>query len=151
MIAGSASEHATAVLVGPKAVLIRGPSGSGKSRLAWDLLQAARRGDVLFARLIADDRVALSAVHDRLIAAAPAQIAGKMELRGSGIRSVPHEAFGIIGFILDLADKSAQRLPDENARYATILGVTLPRLGVAPGTAPLPLLINELEHRAGTR
>lgn len=149
MIAGSSSEHATAVLIGPKAVLIRGASGSGKSRLAWQLLDAAQRGKLLFARLIADDRVALTAVHGRLIAAAPAQIAGKMEFRGAGIRNVPHEPFGIVGFILDLADKSAARLPDETARFTTILGVTLPRLGVAPDGAPLAALINELEHGLG--
>ena len=49
-----ATIHASAVLVGPKAVLIRGPSGSGKSRLAWDLLIAATQGLVPFARLVAD-------------------------------------------------------------------------------------------------
>ena len=30
--------HASAVLAGTKAVLIRGPSGSGKSLLAWNLI-----------------------------------------------------------------------------------------------------------------
>ena len=30
--------HASAILVGPKAALIRGPAGSGKSRLTWGLL-----------------------------------------------------------------------------------------------------------------
>ena len=36
------SVHASAVLVGDRAVLIRGPSGSGKSRLAFDLILAGR-------------------------------------------------------------------------------------------------------------
>ncbi len=36
--------HASAVLVGARAVLIRGPSGSGKSRLALALLHAAAQG-----------------------------------------------------------------------------------------------------------
>jgi HPr kinase/phosphorylase len=39
-----ASVHASAVLVGDRAVLIRGPSGSGKSRLAFDLILAGRAG-----------------------------------------------------------------------------------------------------------
>ena len=83
---GSGSEHATAVLAGPRAILIRGPSGSGKSKLAWDLLEAAREGKLHFARLVADDRVALSALNGKLIASAPQTIAGKIELRGSGVR-----------------------------------------------------------------
>ncbi len=37
-----ASVHASAVLVGARAVLIRGPAGAGKSRLALDLLTAAQ-------------------------------------------------------------------------------------------------------------
>ena len=42
----SPSVHASAVLVGDRAVLIRGPSGSGKSRLAFDLILAGRAGQV---------------------------------------------------------------------------------------------------------
>ena len=38
--------HASAVLVGDRAVLIRGPSGSGKSRLAFDLILAGRSGQI---------------------------------------------------------------------------------------------------------
>ena len=45
------------MLVGARALLIQGPSGSGKSRLAFTLLQAAEVGQLSFARLIADDRV----------------------------------------------------------------------------------------------
>ena len=41
MTADASTIHASAVLVGPKAVLIRGRSGAGKSQLTWDLLQAA--------------------------------------------------------------------------------------------------------------
>ncbi|MGB6890957.1 MAG: serine kinase, partial [Xanthobacteraceae bacterium] len=38
----AATVHASAVLVGARAVLIRGASGAGKSRLALELLDAAR-------------------------------------------------------------------------------------------------------------
>ena len=41
---GGPSIHASAVKVGDLAVLIRGPSGSGKSRLAFDLIMAGRSG-----------------------------------------------------------------------------------------------------------
>jgi len=58
--------HASAVLVGARAVLIRGPSGSGKSRLAFDLISAAG-GPMRFARLVADDRAELEAAGGRLL------------------------------------------------------------------------------------
>ena len=55
-ISGGATVHASAVLIGARAVLIRGPSGSGKSRLAWELIEAARGGAVVFTRLVGEDR-----------------------------------------------------------------------------------------------
>jgi HPr kinase/phosphorylase len=49
--------HASVVLTGARAVLIRGPAGAGKSRLALNLIHAAASGSLRFARLVADDRV----------------------------------------------------------------------------------------------
>ena len=65
-LSDSASVHACAVLVGARAILIRGPAGSGKSRLALALIQAAETGRLPFARLLADDRVRPEAHHGRL-------------------------------------------------------------------------------------
>lgn len=70
-MANSATVHASAVLVGSRAVLIRGPSAAGKSQLALELLEAARTGVLRFARLVADDRVYLEAVSGRLLARPP--------------------------------------------------------------------------------
>jgi len=144
-IKGSGSEHATAVLVGSRAVLIRGPAGSGKSRLAWSLLEAAQAGKIIFARLVADDRVALSALNGRLIAAAPAPIAGMIELRGSGIHRVPYEPFAVVGLVIDLAAQDAERVPASASLTVDLLGVRLPRLPVAKEQEPLPLVLNALE------
>jgi HPr kinase/phosphorylase len=144
-VKGSGSEHATAVLAGARAVLIRGPAGAGKSRLAWSLLEAAKRGEILFARLIADDRVTLSMLNGRLIAAAPAQIAGKIELRGAGIVSVPYEPFAVVGLIVDLAAGDAERIPARAALSAEILGVRLPRLPIGKEQDAFALVINALE------
>jgi len=144
-VKGSGSEHATAVLVGARAVLIRGPAGAGKSRLAWSLLEAAKRGEILFARLVADDRVALSALNGRLIAAAPAPIAGKIELRGAGIKSVAYEPFAVVGLVADLAALDAERIPADAALSAEILGVRLPRLPIGKGQDAFALVINALE------
>jgi serine kinase of HPr protein (carbohydrate metabolism regulator) len=150
-IKGSGSEHATAVLVGPRAVLIRGAAGSGKSRLAWALLEAAEAGKILFARLVADDRVALSALNGRLIAAAPSQIAGMIELRGWGILRVPYEPFAVVGLVADLAAPDAERVPAASALSAEILGVRLPRLPVAKDRDPFPLVLKALEPAEAVR
>lgn len=48
--------HANAFLIGSAGVLLRGPSGSGKSALTRELIALAQ-GARLFARLIGDDRV----------------------------------------------------------------------------------------------
>jgi HPr kinase/phosphorylase len=141
---GSGSEHATAVLAGPRAVLIRGPAGSGKSRLAWSLLEAAARGEIRFARLVADDRVALSALNGRLIAAVPKTIEGMIELRGAGIRIVPFERYAVVGLVVDLAAADAERIPAPAALRTELLGVTLPRLPVAAGSDPLPVVLQTL-------
>ena len=99
--------HASCVLVGRSAILIRGPAGSGKSRLALALLDTAKNGLLPFARLVADDRVQLLAAHGRLVARAPAAIAGKIEVRGFGIRAVGHESPALVGLVVDLAAEDA--------------------------------------------
>ena len=67
--AATPTVHASAVLIGSRAMLIRGPAGSGKSRLALALIGRRRRAHPSFARLVADDRVELTAAHGRLLAA----------------------------------------------------------------------------------
>ena len=74
--------HATAVLVGARAVLIRGPGGSGKSTLALRLLQAAETGLIRFACLVGDDRLHVEAVRQILLARPSAPLAGLIEVRG---------------------------------------------------------------------
>jgi HPr kinase/phosphorylase len=104
-MAGPAGEtvHASAVLVGERAVLIRGPAGSGKSRLAWALLEAARTGIVRYARLVADDRVRIFAAGGRLLAAAPPTIRGMIEVRGLGVRRLDCEPLALVGLVIELA------------------------------------------------
>lgn len=141
---GSGSEHATAVLVGPRAVLIRGPSAAGKSRLAWHLIESAERGRIHFARLVADDRAALSAINGKLIVSVPKSIAGRIELRGAGIREVGFEPFAVVGLVVDLAAADAERVPAPAALRTDILGVRLPRIAVPADGDPLPLVLAAL-------
>jgi HPr kinase/phosphorylase len=137
----SATVHASAVLVGPRAVLIRGPAGAGKSRLAWGLIQAAECGRITFARLVGDDRIELAAVHGRLLARAAPALAGLIEVRGLGIRRLDHEPVAVVGLVVDLAMPEAQRLPGAADREIVVAGIKLPRLAIAPGADPMPAVL----------
>jgi HPr kinase/phosphorylase len=132
--------HASAVLIGAKAALIRGPAGAGKSRLAWDLLQAATQGALPFARLVADDRAFVEACGGRLLVRPAPALAGLIEIRGLGIRRVACEPVAAVRLVIDLSAADAARLPASEAGETTIEGILLPRLAVAPDMAALPLL-----------
>ncbi|MGN6569914.1 MAG: HPr kinase/phosphorylase [Pseudolabrys sp.] len=132
--------HASAVLVGARAVLIRGASGAGKSLLAWQLINAAP-AHVPFARLVADDRAIVEAHHGRLLVRPAPEIAGLLEVRGLGIRRVPHEPSAVAGLVVDLAAADADRMAAREALKTEILGVTLPRLSIAPSHPALPALL----------
>jgi HPr kinase/phosphorylase len=144
----SPSIHACAVLVGAKAVLIRGPSGSGKSQLALALLQAAQAGRLPFARLVADDRAHMEAVNGRLLVRPASALKGLLELRGSGIRTLEAEPVAVIGCVVDLTAEDATRLPERHAQEAVIEGIRLPRLAVASGQEALPSVL-DLLHTLG--
>jgi serine kinase of HPr protein (carbohydrate metabolism regulator) len=128
--------HASAVLAGARAVLIRGPSGAGKSRLALELIEAARGGRLRFARLVGDDRIHLDGVGGRLLARPAEAIAGLIELRGAGILRLDYEPCAVVGLVVDLGAADAERLPEK--QQIEIEGIILPRLAVAPGTPALP-------------
>lgn len=133
--------HASAVLVGTRALLIQGPAGSGKSRLALALLQAAEQGALPFARLVADDRAQLDVAHGRLLVRPAPVLAGMIEVRGLGIRRVPFEPVAVVGLAVELGQANAKRLPEPEEQETDILGVRLPRLAVAPAIDPLPLVL----------
>ncbi|MGZ3349538.1 MAG: serine kinase, partial [Xanthobacteraceae bacterium] len=76
MAAETPTVHASAVLAGARAVLIRGPAGAGKSRLALALIDAAQAGLLPFARLVGDDRVHLEPHHGRLVVRPAPPLAG---------------------------------------------------------------------------
>jgi HPr kinase/phosphorylase len=143
-MSASPTVHASVALTGARAVLIRGPAGSGKSRLVLRLLGAAQAGLLRFARLVADDRVHLEAVNGRLVARAPGSLQGLIEARGVGVRRVEYESLGVVGLVVDLAVVGAARMPDLAEREAEIAGIRLPRLGLAPGVDPLPAVLAAL-------
>jgi HPr kinase/phosphorylase len=139
------SIHASAVIIGAHAALIRGPAGSGKSRLAMALLNAAGQGLLPFARLVADDRALIEAAHGRLLVRPTPALAGLIEVRGLGIRRMPHEPLAAVGLVVDLGRPDAERLPGPAQRGTEIEGIALPRLAVAAGADALPLVLAHLQ------
>jgi serine kinase of HPr protein (carbohydrate metabolism regulator) len=132
--------HATAVLVGPTALLIRGAPGSGKSRLALRLIQC---GALPFVRLVGDDRVYIEAAAGRLLVRPAGELAGLIEVRGLGIRRLPYERLAIVDTVVDLVGET-ERLPDPVARKTVIAGITLRQFGIALDADPLPVVLATL-------
>jgi serine kinase of HPr protein (carbohydrate metabolism regulator) len=132
--------HASTVAIDGRAVLIAGPSGSGKSDLALRLLD---RGF----KLVSDDRTLIRKDGDRLMASAPPTIAGKLEIRGIGIVEVGHTDNVPVALLVELTS-DIQRLPDEN-RERPILGVGLPLITIDAMTASAPSKIALALDRMG--
>jgi serine kinase of HPr protein (carbohydrate metabolism regulator) len=116
--------HASCVAVDGAGILLRGPSGSGKSDLALRLIDAG-------ASLVADDQTWLAASAGRLVASAPAALAGKLEVRGLGIVTLPALPDVCVALIVDLVGRKAvDRLPPR--RGCAVLGVSVPLLSLDP-------------------
>ena len=140
----NASIHASAVLVGDRAVLIRGPSGSGKSQLAFALILSGRAGQIPATTLIGDDRLALSVNDGMVYARGVPELAGMIEIYGLGIRKCEFARGGAIGLVVDLAASDAERLLPPKAMKTTLSGLELPRIPVASGHNPVPLVVGFL-------
>jgi serine kinase of HPr protein (carbohydrate metabolism regulator) len=142
------SVHASAVSVGNRAVLIRGPSGSGKSRLAFDLIMAGRSGQIPHAVLVGDDRVYLDTGDEKIVVRPVQELAGLMEIRGLGIRHCDFVEQAIVGLVVDLSATDAERLPPPEALQTCISGVIIPRIPVEAGFSALPLVVAALTMTA---
>ena len=121
--------HASTVANGDRAVLIMGPSGSGKSDLALRMLD---RG---FA-LVSDDQTIVKRDGDRLLASPPPNIAGKLEIRGLGIMEMEHLANIPVSLVVELTS-DIERLPDDG-RERLILGIGIPFVVIDAMTASAP-------------
>lgn len=120
----NATVHGTCVAFGDIGILLRGVSGSGKSDLALRLIEAG-------AALVADDRVELRAGEDRLTAAAPAGLAGLMEIRGLGLVELPSVSDIPVELIADLVSTAdMERLPA--TVWEECAGIRIRKVAVAP-------------------
>jgi serine kinase of HPr protein (carbohydrate metabolism regulator) len=134
--------HASTVALEGRAVLISGPSGSGKSDLALRLLD---RGFVL----VSDDQTIVRKDGDRLVASAPPTIAGKLEVRGIGIVEMERVDDVPVALVVELTSE-IQRLPDDS-RERLILGVRVPMIGIDATTASAPSKVALALNRMGLR
>jgi HPr kinase/phosphorylase len=150
MNAAGASVHASAVLVGDRAVLIRGPSGSGKSRLAFDLILTGRAGQIPKAVLVGDDRVFLEENNGQLIVRPARELAGLIEIRGLGIRRCDFAEQATVGLVVDLCAADAERMPPPEAMLTRISGVAIPRIPVGAGFSALPVVVAGLTMTANS-
>ena len=119
--------HATCIALKGTGVLLRGEPGAGKSDLALRLIDAG-------AELVSDDYCHLHAENGALIATAPPQIAGKMEVRGYGIISLPYRGRVTVGLVIDLTPcEMIPRLPDTTT--VCMEGIEIPCVQMDPAAA----------------
>ena len=125
----SETMHASCVALDGRAVLICGPSGSGKSDLALQLID---RGFTL----VSDDQTIVRKQGLRLLASAPPTIHGKLEIRGIGIVDRATVTDVQVALTVDLASE-IQRLPDDS-RERKILDLPVPLISIDAKTASAP-------------
>ena len=104
--------HASCVAVSGRAVLIIGPSGSGKSALALSLM-------AMGADLVADDQTEVYMGDGRIMARCPATLSGLIEARGVGLLCAEPAGNAEIVLVTDLGQTEPDRLPPR--RKVTIL------------------------------
>jgi serine kinase of HPr protein (carbohydrate metabolism regulator) len=122
--------HTSCVVKDGRAILISGRSGSGKSDLALRLID---RGAVL----VSDDYTIVRRVGGKLLASAPPNIAGKLEVRGMGILTFDTAADAPVCLMVDLG-REVQRMPDATEKMS-IAGVMVPVVALASQEASAPV------------
>ena len=122
-------------------VLLRGPSGSGKSDLAVRLIDQG-------ARLVADDQTELCVELNTVSLRAPARLAGQLEVRGLGLLSVPTVERARLLLVVELVPAvEVDRLPPPQS--ATLAGVSVAMVRLAPFEASVTAKLRLAARAAG--
>ena len=132
--------HATTVVKDGRAVLISGRSGSGKSDLALRLID---RG----ADLVSDDYTIVRRIGGKLLASAPPNIAGKLEVRGIGIVELPASGDAPVCMMVDLSQE-VERMPAA-AGPVVVAGVSVPVVALSGLEASAPVKVEVALARFG--
>lgn len=123
------ARQATCVAIGGRALMIEGPSGSGKSSLALALID---RG----ARLVGDDSVLLEVRENRLLARPHPETRGLIEVRNLGLIEMAVCDAAPVALVVRL-DEAAPRYIEAPETIA-IAGIALPMVRLWPGGEILP-------------
>ncbi|HEY0622689.1 aldolase [Sphingomonas sp.] len=137
-VISSETLHASCVAIDGRAVLIEGRSGEGKSDLALRLID---RGAVL----VSDDYTVCARTDGVLLGSAPANIAGKIEVRGIGVIDMPHQDRMPIALLVTILE-APPRMP-EDPRKRRIAGIDIPEVALAALEPSAPLKVElALKH-----
>ena len=134
--------HVSCVARNGRAILISGRSGSGKSDLALRLID---RG----AALVSDDYTIVRRVDGKLLASAPSNIAGKIEVRGVGILTFEIERDVPVAIFVDL-DRDVERLPAAHESIS-IAGVDVPLIAANALEASAPVKVEAALSHIGLK
>lgn len=138
--------HATCVEVFGRGVLLIGPPGSGKSDLALRLIDASEGAVPASAGvLVADDQVIIEPRDGKLIACAPREIQGLIEIRGVGLVRLPFAGETELCLAVRLEPgRVPARLPDFSQQVMEVDGCTVPELHMDAFHASAPAKIRAM-------
>ncbi|MGN6096665.1 MAG: HPr kinase/phosphorylase [Bosea sp. (in: a-proteobacteria)] len=140
--------HGTTIAVGEAGILLRGASGAGKSLLALAIIALAGQAG-RFGRLVADDRTALAARGDRLIARPVPPLEGIVERRGLGLTPEPATPAAVVRLVVDLIGEEPPRMPEPEELVDNLCGIDLPRLRVTGRAGDERLVLAALDLFTG--
>jgi HPr kinase/phosphorylase len=134
--------HGSCVARGEAGILLLAPPGGGKSDLALRLLGQG-------ALLVADDQVEVLMDGAALMAAPPAALAGRLEVRGLGLLEGLPWSRARLALAVELVPREAvARLPEPASWSALGVSIPLLRLDARAPSAP-DLLARALDILAG--
>lgn len=125
--------HASSVSIAGRGVLLRGPSGSGKSDLALRLIDGG-------GQLVSDDYTDVHVRDGSAFLTAPDEIAGRLEVRGLGLMQLAAVQDIPLALVFDLMPYEAiARAPDPDME--TFDGVAVPRRALDPFMASAAAIV----------